>query len=172
MPFTRRSRPRTPVPGPPLTSKRAPSVLLVASTGGHLVELLELADQYEHAARHWVTFNKLDAHVLLAGESVSYAYGPTNRSLVNLVRNLFLAFRVLRDVRPDAVITTGAGVGVPFVYAARILGIKSIYVESLARINGLSLSGRLVYPVASYFFVQWPELAEHHSKCRYVGAIV
>jgi beta-1,4-N-acetylglucosaminyltransferase len=148
------------------------TVLLVASTGGHLVELLELAGQYERESRHWVTFDKLDAHMLLAGESVTYAYSPTNRHLGNLLRNCFLAFRVVSRRRPDAVITTGAGVGVPFVYAARLLGIKTIYVESLARVEQLSLSGRLVYPMTSHFFVQWPELAERYRKCRYEGAIV
>jgi UDP-N-acetylglucosamine:LPS N-acetylglucosamine transferase len=151
---------------------RQSTVLLVASSGGHLIELLELAGAYDRACRHWVTFDKLDAHVLLAGESVVYAYSPTNRHIGNLVRNGFLAFRLLARLRPDAVITTGAGVGVPFIYAARLLGIKAIYVESLARIEKLSLSGRLVYPMTSHFFVQWPELAERYRRCRYEGAIV
>ena len=146
--------------------------MLVASSGGHLVELLELASAYDRESRHWVTFDKLDAHVLLAGESVVYAYSPTNRHIGNLIRNCFLAFRLLAQLRPDAVITTGAGVGVPFIYAARLLGIKAIYVESLARIERLSLSGRLVYPMTSHFFVQWPELADRYRKCRYEGAIV
>jgi UDP-N-acetylglucosamine:LPS N-acetylglucosamine transferase len=69
------------------------------------------------------------------------------------------------------VITTGAGVAVPFVYAARVLGKRAIYVESLARINELSLSGRMVYPVATEFFVQWPELADRYRRGRHVGAI-
>ena len=60
----------------------------------------------------------------------------------------------------------------PFVYAARILGVESIYVESLARIEELSLSGRLVYPMTSHFFVQWPELAKRYRKSRYAGAIL
>jgi beta-1,4-N-acetylglucosaminyltransferase len=153
-------------------TNREPTVLLVASSGGHLVELLELASAYDRGSRRWVTFDKLDAHVLLAGESVVYAYSPTNRNIGNLIRNALLAFRVLARLRPDAVITTGAGVGVPFIYAARLLGIKAIYVESLARIEKLSLSGRLVYPMTSHFFVQWPELADRYRKCRYEGAIV
>jgi UDP-N-acetylglucosamine:LPS N-acetylglucosamine transferase len=146
--------------------------LLVASSGGHLVELLELADQYERESRHWVTFDKLDARVLLAGEAVDYAYSPTNRHVGNLIRNCLLAFRIVSRLRPDAVITTGAGVGVPFIYAARAFGKRAIYVESLARVNDLSMTGRLVYPVTSDFFVQWPKLADHHRKCRYAGAIV
>jgi beta-1,4-N-acetylglucosaminyltransferase len=147
-------------------------VLLVASSGGHLLELLELADEYPPATRHWVTFDKPDARALLSGERVTFAYSPTNRHLGNLIRNAFLAFRVLVRTRPRAVITTGAGVAVPFLYAARALGRRAIYVESLARIDQLSLTGRLVYPVVTHLFVQWPELARRYRRGRYVGAIL
>ena len=147
-------------------------VLLVASSGGHLLELLELADEYAPATREWVTFDKPDARVLLAGERVTYAYSPTNRHLGNLIRNALLAFRVVLRTRPRAVITTGAGVAVPFLYAARVLGHRAIYVESLARIDQLSLTGRLVYPVVTHLFVQWPELARRYRRGRYVGAIL
>jgi UDP-N-acetylglucosamine:LPS N-acetylglucosamine transferase len=147
-------------------------VLLVASSGGHLLELLELADEYAPVTRHWVTFDKPDARALLRGERVTFAYSPTNRHVGNLIRNACLAVRVLLRTRPRAVITTGAGVGVPFLYAARLLGIRTIYVESLARIEQLSLTGRLVYPVVTQLFVQWPELARRYRRGRYVGAIL
>jgi UDP-N-acetylglucosamine:LPS N-acetylglucosamine transferase len=151
---------------------RRPEVLLVASSGGHLLELLELADEYAPATRHWVTFDKPDARALLAGERVTFAYGPTNRHLGNLLRNAFLALRVVLRTRPRAVISTGAGVGVPFLYAARATRRRAIYVESLARIDQLSLTGRLVYPVVTHLFVQWPELARRYRRGRYVGAIL
>lgn len=157
--------------GPPERAGHA-DVLLVASSGGHLLELLELAAEYEPVTRHWVTFDKPDARALLTGERVTYAYSPTNRHLGNLVRNAFLAVRVLLRTRPRAVITTGAGVGVPFLYAARAMGCRAIYVESLARIDQLSLTGRLVYPVVTHFFVQWPGLARRYRRGRYAGAIL
>jgi UDP-N-acetylglucosamine:LPS N-acetylglucosamine transferase len=147
-------------------------LLLVASSGGHLLELLELAGDLESGARHWVTFDKPDAHVLLAGESVTFAYSPTNRHIGNLIRNFLLAGRLMFRLRPDAVVTTGAGVGVPFLYAARALGKRAIYVESLARVRRLSLSGRLVYPIVTDFFVQWPELADRYRRTKYEGAIL
>jgi beta-1,4-N-acetylglucosaminyltransferase len=164
--------PGGPRSGQPARAGDEAPVLLVASSGGHLLELLELANQYESHRRWWVTFDKPDARVLLIGESVTFAYGPTNRHLGNLLRNLVLAFRVMVRVRPDAVITTGAGVGVPFLYVARVFGKRAIYVESLARVDQLSLSGRLAYPVATDFFVQWPELSERYRKGRYAGAIL
>jgi len=133
---------------------------------------VELIGASERGDRHWVTFDKPDVEVLLAGEPVTFAYSPTNRHLGNLVRNVLLAFRVMFRLRPNAVVSTGAGVGVPFLYVARALGKKAIYVESLARAEQLSLSGRLVYPVATDFFVQWPELARRYRRGRYEGAIV
>jgi beta-1,4-N-acetylglucosaminyltransferase len=155
-----------------LRTTRRLKVLLVASSGGHLLELLELAEQFDPSSRHWVTFDKPDARFLLSEESVTFAHGPTNRHLGNLLRNAVLAVRVLARLRPEAVITTGAGVGVPFLYAARAFGKKAIYVESLARVGELSLSGRLVFPVTTDFFVKWPELVSRYLRSRYAGAIL
>ncbi|MFZ1993089.1 MAG: PssD/Cps14F family polysaccharide biosynthesis glycosyltransferase [Solirubrobacteraceae bacterium] len=147
-------------------------MLLVASSGGHLLELLELIGEHGYERRHWVTFDKPDAQVLLDGEPVTFAFSPTNRNVKNLVRNLVLAVRLIGRHRPDAVISTGAGIAVPFLCAARLFGKRAIYVESLARIDQLSLSGRLVYWIVTDFFVQWPELATRNPRSRFVGAIL
>ena len=79
---------------------RSPRLLLVASSGGHLLELLELVDRSRDTDRHWVTFDKPDARVLLEGETVTYAYSPTNRHLGNLIRNLVLAVRMVFRLGP------------------------------------------------------------------------
>ncbi len=156
-------------PRPPDTTR---PVLLVASSGGHLLELLALRDSFAAEERHWVTFDRSDARALLADESVTHAFSPTNRNVKNLLRNAVLAWRSVRAMRPRAVVSTGAGVAVPFLYAGRLFGSRTIYVESLARIDQLSLTGRLVYPIVSDFFVQWPELERRLPRCRYVGAII
>ena len=145
--------------------------LMVASNGGHLLQLLQLRDEWPRARRHWVTFDKSDARSLLAGEAVTYAHSPTNRSLRNLIRNSLLAMGLLHRLRPTAVITTGAGVAVPFCYLGRLFGARVIYIESFSRVNAPSLTGRLVHPVAHDFFVQWPPLVSRYRKARWVGAI-
>jgi UDP-N-acetylglucosamine:LPS N-acetylglucosamine transferase len=76
-----------------------------------------------------------------------------------LLRNVRLAFQVARTLRPSAVITTGAGVAVPFAWIGRLLAIPTVYVESVTRMEGLSLSARMIQPVARRVYVQWPELA-------------
>lgn len=147
---------------------------LVCSSGGHLFELLSLKSLWEDPARDhfWVTFPTPDAKSLLAGEDVVWAHHPTNRNIPNLIRNRFLAKRVLKERRPDVVISTGAGVAVPFLRGAKRAGARSIYVESITRITELSLSGRMLYRAVDRFFVQWPELAERFERAEYAGRIL
>lgn len=147
-------------------------LLLVCSTGGHLLQLIHLRDAWAAFERLWVTFDKDDARSLLANERVLHAYGPTNRNVPNLLRNLALAWRVVRRVRPSVVLTTGAGVAVPFAWVARLHGAAVVYVESLTRVERVSLSCRLIAPVADRIYVQWPELVGATRKARYVGSIL
>jgi UDP-N-acetylglucosamine:LPS N-acetylglucosamine transferase len=144
-------------------------VLLVCSTGGHLLQLLELRPAWESFPRVWVTFEKSDSMSLLTGEHVVPAHGPTNRSVANLLRNLRLAVRVMRRQRPAAILTTGAGIAVPFAWVGRLWGVPTVYVESFTRMNELSLTARLISPVASRLYVQWPELAGDPSRLHFAG---
>ena len=147
-------------------------VMLVCSTGGHLLQLLALRPAWEDRRRIWVTHANSDAMSLLDDERVEYAYSPTTRNLKNLVRNLFLARRVLAREKPRVLITTGAGVAVPFAWLARLRGVRIVYVESITRVNRLSLSARLIAPIADRLYVQWPELAETHHGARYHGNLL
>ncbi len=146
-------------------------LLLVCSSGGHLLQLVALRPAWDGLDRTWVTFDKSDARSLLAGERVIHAHGPTNRNVGNLLRNLLLAVRVVRQTRPRAVLTTGAGVAVPFAWVARLHGARVVYVESFTRIDSTSLSLRLIRPVAERLYVQWPELARTVPGARYVGDV-
>ncbi len=145
---------------------------LVASSGGHLLQLVSLRKAWEAEERFWVSFPREDARALLEGERVFWAYHPTNRNLKNLFRNLGLAWRVLRKERPDVIISTGAGVAVPFLWVGRLLGIRTVFIDSLTRIRDLSLSGKLVYPVVNRFFVQWPDLTSRYPRSVYGGRVL
>ena len=144
-------------------------LLLVCSSGGHLLQLHELRPAWEPFDRTWVTFDKSDARSLLSRERVIHAHGPTNRSVANLLRNLRLAWRVIRGERPAAILTTGAGVAVPFAWVGRLHRIPTIYVESFTRIEELSLSARMISPVATRMYAQWPELASRAPRMRFAG---
>lgn len=167
-------------PNQSLTSGRVSGtadVLLVCSTGGHLLQLIALRGAWEEFSRVWVTFDKSDARSLLADERVVFADGPTNRNFgllaaKNHLLNLLTAVRLLRAARPKVVLTTGAGVAVPFAWVGRLLGARIVYVESLTRIEQPSLSCRLIAPVASRIYAQWPELSEAVPRARYLGSVV
>lgn len=147
-------------------------VCLVCSSGGHFYELYHLNTAWQELEHFWVTFSSPDTRHVLKQEKVYSAYSPTNRSIKNFFRNFFLARKVLAKEKPDIIISTGAGVCVPFFYLGRLRGAKTIYIESLARINELSLTGRLIYPVATEFIVQWPELADKRRKTRFKGQLL
>jgi UDP-N-acetylglucosamine:LPS N-acetylglucosamine transferase len=146
-------------------------VLLVCSTGGHLLQLAALREAWAGRSRAWVTFDKSDARSLLRGERVHFAYGPTNRNVPNLLRNLVLARRLVGSLRPKVVVTTGAGVAVPFAWIARLRGAKVVYVESFTRIDGPSLSCRMIAPVAARIYAQWPELEASYGRARFRGNV-
>jgi beta-1,4-N-acetylglucosaminyltransferase len=146
-------------------------VLLVCSSGGHLLQLNALREAWAGVSRAWVSFDKSDVRSLLHEERVFFAYGPTNRSIRNLLRNAVLAWGVIARTRPTVLITTGAGVAVPFAWIARLRGARVVYVESVTRIDGPSLSCRLIAPVASRVYVQWPELAAAYRPARYAGTV-
>jgi UDP-N-acetylglucosamine:LPS N-acetylglucosamine transferase len=146
-------------------------VLLVCSSGGHLQQMLALEPAWTGAERMWVTLPGPDVEHLLAGEPYVFAHGPTNRSITKLVRNVPFAFQVIRRFRPDTILSTGAGPAVPFFLAGKMLGCRLVYVESLTRIHGLSLSARLVRPFADEFFVQWPEAARR-TRAQFAGNVM
>jgi beta-1,4-N-acetylglucosaminyltransferase len=145
--------------------------LLVCSPGGHLQQMLALEPAWRGADVTWVTLRSRDVEHLLAAGEVVYGRGPTNRSIFNFLRNLPLAWRTIRAVRPDAILSTGAGLAVPFFLIGRLLGCRLVYVESMTRTETISTSGRLVYPLAHQFFVQWPG-AVRRRRMRFVGRIL
>jgi len=147
-------------------------ICLVCSSGGHLLELLSLKDFWSSYSRFWVTFEKDDVAFLLKTEVVYFAYHPTIRNIKNFIKNMLLAFKILKKESPQCVISTGAGVGVPFIYLAKLFKIKTIYIESMTRVEKLSLTGRLVYRVSDHFLVQWPELAHKYKRATYQGQII
>ena len=148
-------------------------VLLVCTGGGHLLQLWSLREAWAGLPRAWVVASNdaSDVDSLLAGERVYRAFAPASRSLRNLARNLALAQRVLRGLRPRAVVTTGAAVAVPFAWIARLHGVPVVWVETLARVERPSLSCRLAGPAVDRVYVQWPELLQSLPRARYAGTV-
>jgi beta-1,4-N-acetylglucosaminyltransferase len=164
---------------------------LVCSSGGHFLAMYNLQEFWKEFEHFWVTFLEKDDTPLLCDSNLynasipeekmtpllcnerSYnAFHPTNRNIPNLLRNAALAYRILKKEKPDVILSTGAGVAVPFIYLGKLLGIKTVYVELATRVSELSLTGFLVYPVVDHLLVQWPEMAKKYKKAKFAGVII
>lgn len=146
-------------------------IALVGSSGGHLTHLYQLKYFWKNKERFWVTFDKEDANSVLDGEKIYHCYFPTNRNIKNLIRNTFLAIKVLFKERPDIIISSGAAVAVPFFYIGKLLGAKLVYIEVYDRIDKSTMTGKLVYPITDKFIVQWEEMKKVYPKAINLGSI-
>ncbi|MHC1732882.1 MAG: PssD/Cps14F family polysaccharide biosynthesis glycosyltransferase [Bacteroidales bacterium] len=146
-------------------------ICLVSSSGGHLTHLYMLKPFWKDKDRFWVTFDKEDARSTLEGEKVYACHYPTNRNVKNLIKNTFLAIKVLKNENPDLLISSGAAVAVPFFYIAKLMGKKLIYIEVYDRIDKATITGRMVYPIVDKFIVQWEEQKKVYPKAINLGGI-
>lgn len=144
-------------------------ILLVCSTGGHFKALRQLKPYWSTHERFWVTFKAATTQEELAGESVFWAWSPTNRNLPNLIRNLWLAIQLLWQEQPDLILSTGAGVAVPFIILGKAFGKQTAFVESITRVTSLSLSARLCHPFLDVLYVQWPQLQARYPEAELVS---
>jgi len=97
-------------------------ILLVASSGGHLLQLLTLREAYTGLPTIWVANDRSDARSLLASERAHFLPGPFSRHARSLLSNAVFAFRLIRRERPAAVLTTGADVAVAFAWIVMSFG--------------------------------------------------
>lgn len=146
-------------------------ICFVGSSGGHLTHLYMLKPFWNKQDRFWVTFDKEDARSILKNEKMIPCYYPTNRNIKNLIKNTVVAWRVLRKEKPDLIISSGAAVAVPFFYLGKMWGAKLIYIEVFDRIDKPTLTGKLVYPIADKFIVQWEEQKEVYKKAINLGSV-
>ncbi len=147
--------------------------MLVGSSGGHLAQMLALEPWWGELERGWVTFDTPDAvHALATERHVWWGYHPTTRNVWNLLRNGWLAWRVMRRFRPSVVVSTGAALAWPFFVVAKATGARTAYVEVYDRIDTPTLTGRLCRPFTDLMLVQWPEQAALYDDALVIGPLL
>ncbi len=144
----------------------------MASSGGHLAQLMALKPWWETRERSWATFRTQDVVSQLAEESVDFVHHPTTRHVGNLIRNTIVAWRVIRRRRPDLIVSTGAGAAIPFFVFGRLLGINTAYIEVYDRITSRTVTGRICHPLASRFFVQWEAQRGLYGRAEVIGPLL
>lgn len=148
------------------------STLLVAASGGHLMQLHQLRPRLRGVDRDvvWVTFDTPQSRSLLAGEEVVFVEEAATRDVGAVVRNLGPALRLLRSRDVGAVVSTGASIALSFLPLARARGIPTYYIESATRAVAPSLTGRLLQPLPGIgLFAQHRGWA--HGRWRWGGSV-
>lgn len=134
-------------------------IIAIASAGGHWQQLMLLRPAYEgHKVTYMTTLDGLAARF---GATPAYRVPDCNRNTVGRMAatTVMIAWHMLR-VRPHVVITTGAMPGLIALTLGRMIGARTIWVDSLANAERMSDSGRLARRVAHLRLSQWQGVAE------------
>lgn len=145
----------------------------ITSKGGHLFQLYKINSIFKKADRFWVSFTGKDTSHYLRKERRYFAFYPESRNMPNAVRNFFLAFKILKKENPSFLISTGAGIAVPFFIVGKFFyKTKLIYVEPYDFVSHPSLTGRILYNFVDLFLVQHNQQLKWYPKAKYWGSIL
>ncbi|ENZ00485.1 hypothetical protein HMPREF1092_02652 [Clostridium thermobutyricum] len=152
-------------------------VLFISSTGGHLSELMELKPLFSKYDYHIIT-EKTDTTIKLKDKykgKINYlVYGARNYMFSYLFKfsyNIIKSLILYAKIRPDVIVTTGAHTAVPICYIGKFFKKKIIFIETFARVNSTSMSGRMINKIADVFIVQHPEMEKVYENAVYKGAL-
>ena len=152
------------------------NILFISSTGGHLNELLQLKSLFKKYNSFLVT-EKTKSNLNLKNkyENVYYLVYGTRKNIFTyffkFLYNTFKSLYLFIKIKPRVIITTGTHTAVPMCYIAKIFRKKVIYIETFANRNTKTLAGRLIYPIANTFIVQWEEMLKLYPKAVCFGSI-
>ena len=145
-------------------------ILAVASAGGHWAELLRLRPAL---AGHQVVYvtTAADCRAQVPGNRVRLLPDANARARLRLVALMLRSFFVVLTERPDIVISTGAAPGYFALRWGRLIGARTLWLESIANAEEFSLSTRLVRPYADLMLTQWPHMARPEGP-HYRGSVL
>ena len=145
-------------------------VLFIASTGGHLSEMMQLKPMFKNYDYYIIT-EKTKSNLFLKEKyktRVSYlVYGTKDHKLsypFKLLYNCFKSFYLYLKIHPDYIITTGVHTAGPMCLIGKIFGSRVIYIETFANMVTKTVTGRLLYPFSDRFIVQWSSMKKLYPK--------
>ena len=149
-----------------------PRVCVAASAGGHLSQALAVRAAYQDEPHFFVTTSET-ARGQLGSEHEVYVVAEANRSNpFRLLGVVLRAVRILRAEQPDVIISTGAAPACLFCIIGKLLGAKVVWIDSLANVERMSLSGRIIRRIADLQLVQWEHLVKQYRGVEYAGSVL
>lgn len=153
-------------------------VLFISSTGGHFNELLKLKPMFNNYDYHIITEkDKTNAYLKEEyGEKIKYLpYGTRSKMYSYIFKYFYLCLKTIYyyfKLKPQYIVTTGTHTAGPMCYLGKLFGSKIIYIETFANVNRKTATGRLIYPIADLFIVQWEEMLKLYPKAVVVNGLV
>lgn len=144
-------------------------IAYVTSEGGHLTELLYIHSVIKGADDFFVTFDSPRTRALpIRKFLVPDFWGHPTKVISGLISILGI---VVRE-KPDVIISTGSEIAIPFFFIGKLLGIKTVFIESYTRVDEATATGKIVYPFTDVFLVNWEELLPYHGrKAIFLGGL-
>ena len=152
-------------------------VMFISSTGGHLNELLQLSPLFEKYNYTIVTEkDKTNENLKEQHKDRVYylPYGTRAHLLTYIFKYIYLCLKTVYlyfKIRPKVIVTTGTHTAGPMCYLGKIFRSKIVYIETFANTNKKTATGRLIYPIADLFIVQWEEMLKLYPKAKLGGSI-
>jgi hypothetical protein len=137
---------------------RNANILAIASIGGHWIQLMRLMPLF---AENSVTFasNKANLKETIQGHKFHLVPDANKDDKMMLIKCSASVFWYVLSARPQVIITTGAAPGLLAILMGKVLGIKTIWIDSIANVEKLSLSGNIAVKIADRVYTQWAHLA-------------
>lgn len=149
------------------------SVMFVASAGGHLTQIMRLKPIFEDYYSYLVT-EKTPIKITTSIPTLYVLYCSRKQRFSYLVKasfNTLRSFWIFARINPDAIVTTGSHTAVPFCLYGFLFHKKVIYIESFAKSSSPTMTGRIIYPLADTFIIQWKGMKKFYPKAKYFGGI-
>jgi UDP-N-acetylglucosamine:LPS N-acetylglucosamine transferase len=145
-------------------------LLAISSSGGHWEQLLQLRESFEGLEVHYaVTLKGLAERAGIADGVLVPDFNAQQpiKTALGAMKVVALVWRL----RPNVIVSTGAAPGLVALAAGKLIGARTIWIDSIANAQTLSLSGRLARWVADLWLTQWSHLAKPDGP-QYLGAVL
>lgn len=149
-------------------------ICLICSSGGHLAQIKQLIPIVEKYNFFFVTEKNISTKDLCIKYKTYYLRQQERKNIFfifNLIYNTIKSLIILLRERPKIIISTGAGVVIPMCVFGHFLGSRIVFIESFAKINTPTITGRIVYKICDKFYIQWHDLKKYYPKAEYRGTI-
>ena len=144
-------------------------IMLVTPPGGHLLEIFYFKELYKDNPHEFVLHTPIVEPDEMKGRTSIISFSERDWKFL---LNLFEAWKLLRKHKSKVILTSGGGFSVAFTIVGLLMGIKTVYIETWAKVDVPTATGRIMYKLTPHFLYQWPQLEKHFPKATCIGLLI